>query len=125
MNNELLDQLVEALVAGLILVMPVVFAVVANALRNLLKQLEEKAAAQVGAEKWAVVKNMAWEFVLAASQMEALGTNDQKREWAINMLLDGAAAANVPMDYMQAEALVEAAVKALKIEVGRGGDAYP
>ncbi len=123
MNNELLNQLTEALVAGLILIIPVVFAVVAAALRNLLKRLEEKVAAQVGAEKWEQAKTMSWQFVLAASQMDVFGDNEQRRAWAINMLLDGAAAIGLPLDYGQAEALVEASVRELKVYLEQSGNA--
>lgn len=124
-SPEMIDKLTETLVAGLLLVIPVVFAILAEAGRNLLKTLDEKAQAEMGQAQWDHLKTMAWQFVMAADQMGVFEFNDQKKAWAVNMLMEAAQALGVPMTYGQAEAIVEATVKEFKVWVANseGGGA--
>jgi len=121
-SPEMIDKLTETLVAGLLLVIPVVFAILAEAGRNLLKTLDEKAQAEMGQAQWDHLKTMAWQFVMAADQMGVFEFNDQKKAWAVNMLMEAAQALGVPMTYGQAEAIVEATVKEFKVWQANQGD---
>lgn len=124
-NQELIQKLTETLIQALIVVIPVLAAVLAAAGRNLLKTLDAKAAAEMGKAQWDHLKTLAWQYVMAAEQMGLFGTGEQKKTWAVNMLLDAATATGVPLSMGQAEAIVEATVKEFKVWVANseGGGA--
>jgi len=110
----MMEQLIDAVIAVAIAVIPVLGVIAVRALRGYLASKDAEIKANMGFNNYYLLETFARNVVGAAEQTVGLDTNEKKKAFASDLLLELAAQYNIPISKKLIDGLVEAAVLALK-----------
>jgi len=109
-----MEQLIDALIAVAVVVIPALGAVAVQALRRYLASKDAEIKANMGINNYYLLETFARNVVEAAQQSLGLGSGEDRKEFASELLQHLAEQYNIPVSDSQIDSLVEAAVLALK-----------
>lgn len=114
MENIDWSPLVEVALAAFISVLTVLVPLIAKRIQAYLVTLEDEIESRIGENVWYEIKDWARVLINAAQQKADLDTDEKKKEFVLDHLVDLAELYNVPVTREQLDALIEGILAGMK-----------